>query len=41
LNPITNPGSHSVFTTDLNPLFGLPAAANPMRSLQITARLRF
>jgi hypothetical protein len=41
LNPITNPGSNSVFTTDLNPLFGLPAAANPMRSMQITARLRF
>jgi Carboxypeptidase regulatory-like domain len=41
LNPITNPGSNSVFTTDLNPLFGLPAAANAMRSMQITARLRF
>jgi hypothetical protein len=41
LNPITNPGSNSVFTTDLNPLFGLPAAANPMRSMQVTARLRF
>jgi hypothetical protein len=41
LNPITNPGSDSVFTTDLNPLFGLPAAANPPRSMQVTARLRF
>ncbi len=41
LNPITNPGSDSVFTTDLNPLFGLPAAANAMRSMQVTARLRF
>lgn len=41
LNPITNPGSTSVFTTDLNPIFGLPAGANNMRSIQITARLRF
>jgi hypothetical protein len=41
LNPITNPGSNSVFTTGLNPIFGLPAAANAMRSMQITARLRF
>ena len=41
LNPVTNPGSNSVFTTDLNPLFGLPTAANAMRSLQVTARLRF
>ena len=41
LNPITNPGSNSVFTPDLNPIFGLPAAANTMRMLQITARLRF
>ena len=41
LNPITNPGSNSIFTPDLNPLFGLPAAANPMRSMQVTARLRF
>jgi hypothetical protein len=41
LNPVTNPGSDSVLTTDLNPLFGLPAAANPMRSMQVTARLRF
>jgi hypothetical protein len=41
LNPITNPGSNSGFTTGLNPLFGLPAAANAMRSVQITARLRF
>ncbi len=41
LNPITNPGSNAVFTTDLNPLFGLPAAANAMRSIQVTARLRF
>jgi hypothetical protein len=41
LNPITNPGSDSVFTPELNPLFGLPAAANAMRSLQVTARLRF
>jgi len=41
LNPVTNPGSNSVFTTDLNPLFGLPTAANAMRSMQVTARLRF
>jgi len=41
LNPITNPGPDSVFTPELNPLFGLPAAANAMRSLQLTVRLRF
>jgi hypothetical protein len=41
LNPITNPSPNSVFSTELNPLFGLPAAANPQRSIQITARLRF
>jgi len=41
LNPVANPGSDSVFTTALNPLFGLPTAANAMRSLQVTARLRF
>ena len=41
LNPVTNPGSNSVFTTELNPLFGLPTAANAMRSMQVTARLRF
>lgn len=45
----TNLLNHAVFTSYnttinpslTNPLFGLPAAANPMRSLQITARLRF
>lgn len=41
LNPVTNPGSNSVFTTELNPLFGLPTSANAMRSMQVTARLRF
>lgn len=41
LNPIATPGSNSVFTTGLNPLFGLPTAANTMRSMQVTARLRF
>jgi Carboxypeptidase regulatory-like domain len=41
LNPISNPGSNSIFTTELNPLFGLPTAANAMRSMQVTARLRF
>jgi hypothetical protein len=41
LNPIPNPGSNSVFTSGLNPLFGLPTAANAMRSMQVTARLRF
>ncbi|HEY5382734.1 MAG TPA: carboxypeptidase regulatory-like domain-containing protein [Acidobacteriaceae bacterium] len=39
LNPIQNPGSP--FTTGLEPLFGLPINANSMRSLQVTARLRF
>lgn len=45
----TNLLNHGVFTawnatvspTLENPLFGLPTAANPMRSLQTTARLRF
>jgi hypothetical protein len=41
LNPITDPRPNSVFTPSLNPLFGLPAAANAMRSMQVTARLRF
>ena len=41
LNPVANPGPNSVFTTALNPLFGEPVAANAMRSLQFTARLRF
>jgi len=40
LNPVLN-GSTSPFTPALNPLFGLPASANSMRSLQTTARLRF
>lgn len=41
----TNLLNHSVFptwnTTVGSPQFGLPAAANPMRSLQTTLRLRF
>jgi len=40
LNPALT-GSASPFTPALNPLFGLPASANSMRSLQTTARLRF
>jgi hypothetical protein len=38
LNPAANPGSSLASTS---PLFGLPAAANTMRSLQTTMRLRF
>jgi hypothetical protein len=38
LNPASNPGSSLASTS---PLFGLPAAANAMRSLQTTMRLRF
>jgi hypothetical protein len=41
LTPIPNPGPDSVLTTGLEPLFGLPTAANAMRSLQVTSRLRF
>jgi len=41
LNPISNQTTSSVFTPTLNPLFGLPASTNAMRSLQTTARLRF
>src|SRR6185312_8607 len=41
----TNPLNHVTYTTWVtvlnNRTFGLPAAANPMRSLQVTARLRF
>jgi hypothetical protein len=29
------------FTANANPLFGLPASANAMRSIQLTTRLRF
>ena len=38
LNPTSNPSSSPVANS---PLFGLPAAANAMRSLQTTLRLRF
>jgi trimeric autotransporter adhesin len=38
LNPTSNPGSSPALNS---PLFGLPAAANAMRSLQTTMRLRF
>jgi trimeric autotransporter adhesin len=38
LNPTSNPGLSPAANS---PLFGLPAAANPMRSLQTTMRLRF
>jgi len=41
LNPVSNQASSPVFTPTSNPLFGLPASANAMRSLQTTARLRF
>lgn len=41
LNPISNQASSPVFTPTSNPLFGLPASTNAMRSLQTTARLRF
>jgi hypothetical protein len=41
----TNPLNHVTYTTWVtvlnNRTFGLPAATNPMRSLQVTARLRF
>jgi hypothetical protein len=41
-NTTLNPTSNSASNPALNsPLFGLPAAANEMRSLQITMRLRF
>jgi hypothetical protein len=46
---VTNLLNHPVFTTYntiidptlVSPVFGLPASTNPMRSLQLTARLRF
>jgi hypothetical protein len=38
LNPTSNSASNMALS---NPLFGLPAAANAMRSLQTTMRLRF
>jgi hypothetical protein len=38
LNPASNPGVNPALNS---PLFGLPAAANAMRSLQTTLRLRF
>jgi hypothetical protein len=45
----TNLLNHPVYTNYnttidpslVSPIFGLPASTNPMRSLQITARLRF
>jgi hypothetical protein len=41
-NTTLNPASNSAINPTLNsPLFGLPAAANAMRSLQTTMRLRF
>lgn len=41
-NTTLNPASNPALNPDLNsPLFGLPAAANAMRSLQTTMRLRF
>ena len=39
LNPSSTPGQ--TLTQTLNPTFGLPAAANAMRSFQLTTRLRF
>jgi hypothetical protein len=38
LNPASNPAINPALNS---PLFGLPAAANAMRSLQTTMRLRF
>ena len=38
LNPVSNPAINPTLSS---PLFGLPAAANAMRSLLITTRLRF
>ena len=38
LNPTSNPASSPALNS---PLFGLPVAANAMRSLQTTMRLRF
>ena len=38
LNPASNPSINPALNS---PLFGLPAAANAMRSLQTTMRLRF
>jgi hypothetical protein len=38
LNPTSNP---ALSPASNSPLFGLPAAANAMRSLQTTMRLRF
>jgi hypothetical protein len=35
------PGSGQAASSQLSPTFGLPVAVNPMRSLQLTARLRF
>jgi hypothetical protein len=41
-NTTLNPASNPAVNQSLNsPLFGLPAAANAMRSLQTTMRLRF
>lgn len=41
----TNPLNHATYSTwntvVNSPIFGLPTAANPMRSLQLTGRLRF
>jgi hypothetical protein len=41
----TNPLNHATYTTwntTVNsPIFGLPAGANPMRSMQVTGRFRF
>lgn len=41
----TNPLNHASYTTwnavVNSPIFGLPATVNPMRSLQVTGRLRF
>jgi hypothetical protein len=41
LNPVANSSTNPTLTPALNPLFGLPAGTNAMRSMQITARLRF
>ena len=41
-NTTLNPAASGTVSPEVaSPLFGLPVAANPMRSLQLTARLRF
>lgn len=41
LSPLSGAGYGQALSPALNPTFGLPAAANEMRSMQLTTRLRF